>query len=111
MLNQKEETSPQKELDSDTATKEKIAPNYRVVLINDEDHTYDYVVELLTKTCKLSRAQAFKCAVEVDLSERTIVFYGSEEECQECSNKINDFGPDHRMPQSRGSMMSEVESL
>ena len=89
----------------------KARPSFKVVLFNDEDHTYDYVVDLLTTCCKLKRGQAFRCAVEVDLTGRTIVFYGTEEECTKVSEKINSFGPDFRMPRSMGSMESAVESL
>jgi ATP-dependent Clp protease adaptor protein ClpS len=111
MTTPEKETSPELESTTDTLTQTKTAPKSKVVLLNDEDHTYDYVVEVLTKTCKLSKTQAFKCAVEVDLNGRSIVFYGDKEQCQSLSAKINSFGPDHRMPRSMGSMQSEVESF
>ncbi len=94
-----------------TATETQALAHYKVVLFNDEDHTYDYVVDMLTKVCGLSRTQAFKCAVEVDLSGRTIVFYGDRESCDQKADKINSFGPDHRMPRSMGSMRAEVEGI
>jgi len=82
---------------------------FKVVLYNDEDHTYEYVVEMLTKCSKLSKDQAFKCTVEVDLTGRSVVHYGSKEQCQAVRDKINSFGADHRMLKSTGSMNSEVE--
>ena len=105
--------SPEKETlgKESTATKTKPQVNFKVVLFNDETHTYDYVVDLLTTCCELSKKQAFKCAVEVDLTGRTIVFYGPKTECTEVSSKINSFGPDFRMPNSMGSMESAVEGL
>lgn len=80
-----------------------------VVLINDEDHTYQYVVELLTRVCGLAKNQAFKCAVEVDLAGRTLVYRGSREKCQEVCDKIKSYGPDHRLLHSMSSMHAEVE--
>lgn len=96
--------------ESVTDTIEKESRMCKTVLFNDEQHTYDYVVEMLTFTCKLSRDAAFKCAVEVDLSGRTIVFTGTHEECLLASAKINQFGPDHRLPHSNQSMDSEVQN-
>lgn len=80
-----------------------------VVLLNDEEHTYQYVVEVLTKVCELNKDQAFRCAVEVDLSGRTIVYRGSREKCEAVCQKIKTYGPDHRLLHSMGSMNAEVE--
>jgi ATP-dependent Clp protease adaptor protein ClpS len=91
-------------------TRPKTAMPFKVVLFNDEEHTYDYVVEMLTGVCRLSRDNAFRCAVEVDLTGRTIVFYGPQNDCADACSKIMSYGPDHRLPQSMGSMNAEVQS-
>lgn len=83
--------------------------SYKIVLFNDEEHTYDYVVELLTRICKLSRENAFRCAVEVDMTGRTIVYYGSRPECERVCSQILKYGPDHRLPHSMTSMNAEVQ--
>lgn len=83
--------------------------SYKIVLFNDEEHTYDYVVELLTRICKLSRENAFRCAVEVDMTGRTIVYYGSRPECERVCSQILQYGPDHRLPHSMTSMNAEVQ--
>jgi ATP-dependent Clp protease adaptor protein ClpS len=82
---------------------------FKVVLFNDEEHTYDYVVEMLTSVCKLSKENAFRCAVEVDLTGRTTVRYGSRDDCSATCRQIRAYGPDHRLPQSMGSMNAEVQ--
>jgi ATP-dependent Clp protease adaptor protein ClpS len=81
----------------------------KIVLFNDEEHTYDYVVELLTRVCKLSRENAFRCAVEVDMTGRTIVYYGTRQECERVCSQILKYGPDHRLPHSMSSMNAEVQ--
>jgi ATP-dependent Clp protease adaptor protein ClpS len=81
----------------------------KVVLFDDEDHTYDYVVEMLTHGCAMSRDAAFYCALEVDMTGRTIVFYGDVDACKTVCRKILTYGPDHRMPRSMGSMNAEVQ--
>ncbi len=105
-----ENPKPGEKQEVGTQTAEKAALNFKVVLFNDEDHTYDYVVEMLTHACKLPRETAFRCAVEVDLTGKTIVFYGSESTCQNVCSKITGYGPDHRLPHSLSSMNAEVQS-
>ena len=80
-----------------------------MILYNDEEHTYDYVVEMLSQACGLTREKAFRCAVEVDLTGRTIVFYGSRAACTGVVSKVRAYGPDHRLPQSMSSMNAEVQ--
>jgi ATP-dependent Clp protease adaptor protein ClpS len=101
----------QTEGETETETLTKSMLNHKVVLFNDEEHTYDYVVELLTQVCRLSRDNAFRCAVEVDMTGRTIVHYGERSECERMCSKIRSYGPDHRLPQSMGSMQAEVQSV
>ncbi len=101
---------PEEQGDVSTETLTKPAHNYKVVLFNDEEHTYDYVVEMLTSVCKLSRDNAFRCAVEVDLTGRTIVYYGTQADCEKVCSQMLRFGPDHRLPQSMSSMSAEVQS-
>jgi ATP-dependent Clp protease adaptor protein ClpS len=91
------------------AAQTKAVRHWKVVLYNDEDHTYDYVVALLVAVCAMAREQAFRCAVEVDLCGRTVVYYGNQEDCARISGKINTWGADHRLLRSRGSMNSAVE--
>ena len=57
-------TSVFPEVEDDTT--EKLQPLYHVILLNDEDHTYDYVIEMLEKIFGFSEAKAFSHAVEVD---------------------------------------------
>ncbi len=90
--------------------KTKTSPVFKTVLYNDETHTYDYVVEMLTHVCKLSKENAFRCAVEVDTSGRTIVHYGALEDCKHIAQQILSYGPDHRLPHSLKSMEADVEN-
>src|SRR5450755_2251400 len=49
------------------------SPLYRVVLLDDDDHTYDYVIEMLQKVFVFSMEQALRHAQEVDAQGRTIL--------------------------------------
>jgi ATP-dependent Clp protease adaptor protein ClpS len=95
--------------EAETKTQTQTEASCKVILYNDEEHTYDYVVEMLVHSAKLSRENAFRCAVEVDLTGRTIVHYGSREDCAGVVSRIAAYGPDHRLPQSLRSMNAEVQ--
>jgi ATP-dependent Clp protease adaptor protein ClpS len=97
------------EVGTETQTAPRMERACKVILYNDEEHTYDYVVEMLTHACRLDREKAFRCAVEVDLTGRTIVFYGSRTACVGVVSRIHAYGPDHRLPQSMSSMRAEVQ--
>ena len=56
-----------------TTEREDLTPAYNVVLLDDDDHTYDYVIEMLQKLFVFSQEQAFNHAVEVDTHGRTIL--------------------------------------
>lgn len=82
---------------------------YHVVLLDDDDHTYDYVVEMLQKLFFMSAEQAFQHAVEVDASKRTIVLTAELEPAEFGKQQIHAYGADWRMPKSKGSMSAVVE--
>ena len=56
-----------------TEEQDRLTPLFHVVLLNDDDHTYDYVVEMLATIFCVSPETAFQHAVEVDTTGRTIV--------------------------------------
>lgn len=93
----------------DTDTTEKIEPLYHVILLNDEDHTYDYVVEMLEKIFGMSETRAFSHAVEVDTNGITIVLTCELEKAEQKRDLIHSYGPDWRLPRSMGSMAAIVE--
>ena len=85
------------------------APVYNVVLLDDAEHTYDYVVEMLEKLFALSESDAWNRAVEVDNTGRTIVITCELPAAEFGRDQIHAFGADWRMPNSKGSMSAIVE--
>jgi ATP-dependent Clp protease adaptor protein ClpS len=85
------------------------APVYNVVLLDDAEHTYDYVVEMLQKLFALSMEDAWNHAVEVDNTGRTIVITCELPAAEFGRDQIHAFGADRRMPNSKGSMSAIVE--
>ncbi len=94
---------------SQTAQREQLTPLYHVVLLDDDVHTYDYVIEMLQKLFLFSAAEAFYHAVEVDTTGRTIVITCELPQAEYARDQIRGYGPDPRMPQSKGSMDAIVE--
>jgi ATP-dependent Clp protease adaptor protein ClpS len=85
------------------------APLYNVVLLDDAEHTYDYVVEMLEKLFALSAAEAWNRAVEVDTTGRTVVITCDLPAAEFGRDQIHAYGADRRMPISKGSMSAIVE--
>ena len=89
--------------------REKLVPLYHVVLLDDDDHTYDYVVEMLQHLFLLSAAQAFRHAVEVDTTGRTVVITCERPQAEFARDQIHAYGADWRLPRSKGSMSALIE--
>ncbi|MGI9553998.1 MAG: ATP-dependent Clp protease adaptor ClpS [Thermodesulfobacteriota bacterium] len=89
--------------------KTEITPRYNVVLIDDNDHTYDYVIEMLNELFGHSKKTAFELACEVDIAGRVIVYTTSKEEAEIKKNQILSYGADWRLERSKGSMSAVVE--
>ncbi len=86
-----------------------IIPRYHVILLDDDDHTYDYVIEMLTKLFGHSRERAFLMACEVDGVGRVIVDTTSKERAELKRDQIHAYGRDWRIPHCQGSMSAVVE--
>jgi ATP-dependent Clp protease adaptor protein ClpS len=94
---------------TETHEQERLAPLYHVVLLDDDEHSYDYVVEMLQKLFLCSAAEAFNHAVEVDTTGRTIVITCELPQAEFGRDQIHAYGADWRMASSKGSMSAIVE--
>jgi len=97
------------EKETDVRSERERAPLFNVVLLNDDDHSYDYVIEMLQKIFCVSSQQAFAHAVEVDSTGRTILITCGLEEAQFARDQIHAYGADPRIPHCRGSMSAVIE--
>jgi ATP-dependent Clp protease adaptor protein ClpS len=98
-------TSPQIE----TSRENQETPLYRVVLLDDDDHTYDYVIEMLQKIFIFTMEEALRHAQEVDSSGRTVLITCELPEAEFARDQIHSYGPDYRLPRSKGSMSAIIE--
>src|SRR6266516_4485351 len=89
--------------------REDLTPLYRVVLLDDNDHTYDYVIEMLQKIFIFSLDQAYRHAEEVDRAGRTVLITCELRAAEFARDQIHAYGPDWRLPRSQGSMSAVIE--
>lgn len=85
-----------------------IIPQYHVILLDDNDHTYDYVVEMLMNTFRHSQSTAFEMACEVDSRGRVIVDTTTKERAELKRDQVHAYGADWRIPHCKGSMSAII---
>jgi ATP-dependent Clp protease adaptor protein ClpS len=84
-------------------------PPYHVILFNDDDHTFEYVIDMLKKLFGHPEPKGFKMAEMVHTKGRAVVDTTSKERAELKRDQIHAFGPDPRLPRCKGSMSSTIE--
>src|SRR5260370_40536971 len=94
--------------ESEVIEREEKTPLYRVVLLDDNDHTYDYVIEMLQKIFIFTLDEAYRHAEEVDRTGRTVLITCELREAEFSRDQIHAYGPDWRPPRTQGSMAAAI---
>jgi ATP-dependent Clp protease adaptor protein ClpS len=102
------ETAPAKPA-TKPASKRKRQPRYHVVLWNDNDHTYDYVIAMLRKLFGHPLEQGYLLAREVDRRGKAIVLTTTLEHAELKRDQIHAFGADRLIARCKGSMTATIE--
>lgn len=89
--------------------KTKRQPPYNVVLLNDDDHSYQYVIHMLQVLFGHPPEKGFLMAREVDTQGRVIVMTTTMELAELKRDQIHAFGPDPLIQRCQGSMSAEIE--
>jgi len=84
-------------------------PPFNVVLLNDDEHTYEYVIHLLKTVFAYPAEKGYLLARQVDESERAIVLTTHKELAELKREQIESFGADHRISSCKGSMSAIIE--
>lgn len=92
-----------------TSAKTRNSPLWHVILLDDDDHTYEYVVEMLRKLFAHSFEASFAMAKEVDTVGRVIVMTAMLEHAELKRDQIHSYGRDWRLDRSAGSMSAILE--
>ena len=86
-------------------------PLFNVILLDDNDHTYEYVIDMLQSLFAHPEQKAFLIAETVDKTGRVIVCTTHKERAELKRDQILAFGSDFRIPTCMGSMSAVIEPV
>jgi ATP-dependent Clp protease adaptor protein ClpS len=101
------QTTPKSRTDPQTRTRRQ--PPYHVVILNDEEHTFEYVIELLTKLFGHPLATAEELTLRIHNTGRAIVLTTHREKAELKREQVLAYGPDPRMSISKGPLGCYIE--
>ncbi len=84
-------------------------PPYHVIVHDDDDHTYEYVIDMLQKLFGHTFVEAYSFATEVDGTGSAIVDTTTFERAELKQDQIHSCGHDWRLPRSDGAMTCTIE--
>lgn len=82
---------------------------WNVVLLDDQDHTYEYVIEMVQRLFGHPAPRAFGIAKTVDKQGRAICATTHRELAELKVEQIHSYGGDRRIASCRGSMSAHIE--
>ena len=82
---------------------------YHVILLNDEDHTYDYVIEMLMEIFGFDEQKAYEHTVEVDTKGHSRLVQLPLAQAEQKRDAVHAYGADPRLPRSLGAMAALIE--
>lgn len=86
-----------------------LEPPYHLVLLDDDDHSYQYVIEMLGAVLGYATGKAYALACIVDAEGRAMIETGSHDQVTRHQRQIHAYGPDPRISRCRGSMSAVVQ--
>ena len=81
----------------------------RLILLDDNEHTFNYVIDMLKEAFGMSEEQAIEHAMQVDAIGRTILIVGTQEEAARAWDLIIKHGADPSLARSKGPMAVIIE--
>ena len=90
--------------------KTKKQPPYHVILHNDDDHSFEYVIHMMQSLFGHPVERGFLIANEVHTKGRVIVDTTSKERAELKRDQIHAFGADPTLPRCKGSMSASIEA-
>lgn len=84
--------------------KPRTLPPYHVVLLDDPDHTHEYVMEMMRFLFGYPPERGYRIAQEVDSRKKAVVFTTHRELAELKRDQIHAYGTDTRVATCAGSM-------
>ena len=82
---------------------------WNVVLLDDQDHTYEYVIRMMQNVFAHPKEKAFSIAKTVDSDGRAVCMTTHKEHAELKRDQILAFGRDPLMASCKGSMTAIIE--
>ena len=89
--------------------KPKRIPRYHVILWDDDDHTYEYVIGMMGALFGHPAERGMQIAREVDSTGRAICLTTTKEHAELKRDQIHAYGKDRLMAKCKGSMSASIE--
>lgn len=95
------------EVAADTRTRR--LPPYNVVIVNDEEHTFHYVIELLVKLFAHPLPTAQELTWRIHTRGRAVVYTTHKEKAELKRDQVIAYGADPRLKASKGPLRCYIE--
>jgi ATP-dependent Clp protease adaptor protein ClpS len=92
-----------------TEQKTRRLPPYNVVILNDEEHTFPYVIEMLMKLFRHDFAKAEELTWRIHNTGRAVVYTTHKELAEMKRDQVISYGADPLSANSKGPMRCYVE--
>ncbi len=103
------ETDTDTELHRDTTAQTRKQPRYHVILWDDDDHTYEYVIRMMRELFGHKVNQGFEIAQYVDNRGRAVCLTTTREHAELKRDQIHAYGKDNLIARCVGSMQATIE--
>ena len=90
--------------------KPKRQPRFQVLLWNDEDHSYEYVIQMLLELFAHPVEKGFQMADEVHNRGRVVCLTTTKEHAELKRDQIHAYGKDRMIARCKGSMSASIEA-
>lgn len=84
-------------------------PRYNVILWDDPDHSYEYVIAMVKELFRKPIEMGYQVAKEVDTTGRAILLTTTREHAELKRDQIHAFGKDQYIERCKGSMSATIE--
>lgn len=84
-------------------------PRYHVILWDDDEHTYDYVVRMMQELFGHSKEKGYQIAETVDKLGRATCLTTTKEHAELKRDQIHAYGHDPLIARCKGSMSASIE--
>ncbi|HOM16730.1 MAG TPA: ATP-dependent Clp protease adaptor ClpS [Thermoguttaceae bacterium] len=91
--------------------KPKRQPRYQVILWDDDEHTYAYVIVMLMELFGYPPEKGFQIAHQVDSQGRAVVCVTTKEHAELKRDQILAYGKDALIEDCNGSMWATIEPV